>query len=340
MNKMKKIKWGILGTAKIACEKVIPAMQKSGYSEVYAIASRTAAKAEYAQKRLEIPFAYTSYEALLKNKDIQAVYIPLPNHMHVEWTIKALKAGKHVLCEKPMALSLTDVKQIMEISREKGLKVSEAFMVKTHPQWIMAKKLIQEGKIGKLKSIHGFFSYYHDDLENIRYKYKLGGGGMWDIGVYPVFAARFIFDEEPEKVLALMKYEPKTGVDILASAILDFPSGQATFTVGTQLVPYQRMQFFGTEKMLEMQIPFNAPPDKAVELKLTNGDLFDKDHKIIEIPATDQYTLQADEFSKAILNNTEVTVSLKNSLENTTVLEALFKSAISGRWEELAQTNG
>jgi predicted dehydrogenase len=331
---MEKIKWGILGTAKIACEKVIPAMQKSKYSDIYAIASRTADKAKYAQKRHNIPFAYTSYETLLDDKEIQAVYIPLPNHKHVEWTIKALKAGKHVLCEKPIALSLSGIKQIMEISLNTGLKVSEAFMVKTHPQWIMAKKLIQEGKIGKLKSIHGFFSYYHDDLQNIRYKYKIGGGGMWDIGVYPVFTSRFIFNEEPEKVLASMKYEPISGVDILASAILDFPSGQATFTVGTQLMPYQRMQFFGTEKMLEMQIPFNAPPDKNVELKLTAGDLFDSDYEIIEIPPIDQYSLQADEFSKAILNNTEVSVSLEDSLKNTAVLEALFKSAISGKWEK------
>jgi len=334
---MEKIKWGILGTAKIACEKVIPAMQKSKISEVYAIASRTNNHAEYARQRLNIPFAYTTYESLLQNKDIQAVYIPLPNHLHVEWIIKALEAGKHVLCEKPMALSVEDVQRIVKISHEKGLKVAEAFMVKTHPQWIRTKELINEGKIGKLKNIQGFFSYYHDDLENIRYKYKKGGGAMWDIGCYPVFTSRFIFGEEPLRVIALMEYEKQTGVDILASAIMEFFSGQASFSIGTQLAPHQKMQFFGTEKMLEIKIPFNAPPDEDIEIHLTAGDLFAKDLEIIKIPAIDQYTIQADEFSKAILNNTDVAVSLDNSLKNTAVMEALFKSAKSGKWEKPEQ---
>ncbi len=330
---MDKIKWGVLGTAKIACEKVIPAMKKSKFSEVYAIASRTEVKAEQCQKKRNIPFAYTSYEALLKNKDIQAVYIPLPNHLHVEWTIKALKAGKHVLCEKPIALSVNDLKKIRKTANETGLKVSEAFMVKNHPQWIQTKKLIDEGKIGKLQSIHGFFSYYHTDRNDIRYKYKEGGGAMWDIGCYPVFASRFIFDEEPLKVIALLKYDKQSGVDILNSAILDFPSGQATFTVGTQLVPYQRMQFFGSEKMLEIQIPFNAPPAKTTDLYIKQGDLFDKDKETIQIESINQYTIQADAFSQAIINNTEVSVTLDNSLKNTAVIAALFKSVRSGKWE-------
>lgn len=330
---MEKIKWGVLGTAKIACEKIIPAIQKSKYSEVYAIASRTEAKAEACQKQFNIPFAYTSYEALLKNKDIQAIYIPLPNHLHLEWTLKALKAGKHVLCEKPIALSVNDVKKINKVAKEMGLKVSEAFMVKTHPQWIQTKQLIDEGKIGKLETIHGFFSYYHTDRNNIRYKYKTGGGAMWDIGCYPVFTSRFIFDEEPLKVIAVFKYDKQSGVDILSSAILDFPSGQTTFTIGTQIVPYQKMQFFGSGNMLEIQIPFNAPPDKICEVHIKKGDLFERDKEIIQIESIDQYTLQLDAFSEAIMNNKEVAVTLDSSLKNAAVLEALFKSAKTGKWE-------
>ncbi|MCF6240273.1 MAG: Gfo/Idh/MocA family oxidoreductase [Bacteroidales bacterium] len=331
---MDKIKWGILGTAKIACEKVIPAMQLSKYSEVYAIASRNDEKAQNAQKRLNIPFAYTSYEALLRNKDIQAVYIPLPNHLHVEWTIKALKAGKHVLCEKPMALSVADVQKIIKVAKEAGLKVSEAFMVKTHPQWIKAKQLIDERKIGTLKTIQGFFSYYHTDRNDIRYKYKEGGGGIWDIGCYPVFTSRYIFNEEPLKVIALAEYDKQSGVDILSSAILKFPSGQANFTIGTQIVPYQRMQFFGTEKMLELFIPFNAPDKYQSKIYIKKGDLFGKDSEIIEIEPINQYTIQADAFSQAIINRTELAVSLEDSLKNTAIIEALFKSLTTGKWEK------
>ena len=295
------------------------------------MASRHEEKAERAQSKLKIPYAYTSYEALLKNKDIQAVYIPLPNHLHVEWTLKALEAGKHVLCEKPMALSVSEVKKIMQTSKKYRLKVSEAFMVKTHPQWIKAKNMIHEGKIGKLINIQGFFSYYHTDRNNIRYKYKTGGGGMWDIGCYPVFISRFIYDEEPLKVQASLKYDTQSKVDILASVIMEFPSGTASFTVGTQMVPYQKMQFFGNKKMMEVQIPFNIPPEKNTAIVLNSGDLFGNDSEIIEIEASNQYSLQADAFSLSIINNTEVPVSLENSLHNTAVLQAVFESAKSGK---------
>ncbi|MEN8120696.1 MAG: Gfo/Idh/MocA family oxidoreductase [Bacteroidota bacterium] len=331
---LKKIKWGVLGVAKIAIEKVIPAMQSSNFSEVHAIASRDMQKANKAQKQLNIPKVYGSYEELLNDPDIQVVYIPLPNHLHVNWTLKALEAGKHVLCEKPIALSVGEVFKLIKLRDKTKLKVGEAFMVKTHPQWITAKELIQNGNIGKLQSINGFFSYYHDDPENIRFKYQEGGGGIWDIGCYPITTSRYIYDEEPKRVIALLEDDDQFKVDKLGSVIMDFPSGQATFTIGTQLVPYQRMQFFGIEKMLEINIPYNAPNDKACEISIDDGGLFAKNKQKFQFDICDQYTIQADLFSQAIINNTEVAVPLEDSLKNTAVIEAIFKSAKSGKWEK------
>ena len=329
-----KIKWGVLGVAKIAVEKVIPAMQQAEFSVVHAIASRDIQKAEKAREQLNILKAYGSYEDLLKDSEIGAVYIPLPNHLHVEWTIKAMEAGKHVLCEKPIALSVEEVRKLIELRNKKGLKISEAFMVKTHPQWIQAKELIKKGEIGMLQSIHGFFSYFHDDPHNIRHKYQHGGGGIWDIGCYPVTTSRYIYDEEPGRVFALVAYNTQFKVDNLSSVIMDFPSGQATFTIGTQLVPYQRMQFFGTEKMLEINIPFNAPNNQACEISIDDGDLFSRNKQNIQLEICDQYIIQSDLFSQAIINNTEVAVPLEDSLRNTAVIEAIFKSAKSGKWEK------
>ena len=250
---MKKLNWGILSTAKIGIEKVIPAMQQGKLSEIVAIASRTHESAREAAKNLKIPKAFGSYQDLLDDTSIDAVYIPLPNHMHVPWTIKALAANKHVLCEKPIALTATEAKELLkETEKFPHLKVMEAFMYRHHPQWIRALELINGGGIGIVKTVHSFFSYYNDDPENIRNMVDIGGGGLMDIGCYCISLARLIFDAEPQRVMGKIEYDPNFKTDRICSGILDFGRGISTFTCSTQLIPFQRVNIFGTKGMLSL----------------------------------------------------------------------------------------
>ena len=330
----KKIRWGVLGTAHIAVKKVIPAMQNGDYCEITAIASRNLEKAKQAANDLSIPKFYGSYEDLLADVEIEAVYIPLPNNLHVEWSIKAAEAGKHVLCEKPIGLTAEEARKLIETRSRTGVKIQEAFMVRTHPKWIFVRDLIRAGRIGKLQAINGFFSYFNDDASNIRNKPEMGGGALMDIGCYCINISRFIFADEPKKVAGLIEKDENTGIDKLTSAILDFPNGQATFTCSTQLVPYQRMQFFGTTGRIEVEIPFNIPPKIPTRIFIDDGaDLYGKNIETIEFPAVDQYTIQGDLFSKAILENTEQAIVLEDSIKNMTVIEAVFRAAETGKWE-------
>lgn len=330
-----KLKWGILGTAKIAREQVIPAMQKGTWCEVTAIASRSMEKAAKSARTLGIEKSYGSYEDLLNDKSIDAVYIPLPNHLHVPWSIKALEAGKHVLCEKPFALTTDDIKRTMEVRDRTGMKISEAFMVRSNLQWLKARELVNSPDFGKLRAVQGFFSYHNTDPANIRNTADKGGGGIWDIGCYPVNTTRFIFGEEPLRVVSSVEYDPVFKVDRLASVLLEFPSGQAQFISSTQAAPFQSMLFIGTKKHLEVEIPFNAPTD--VPARLLTGSTFTRtdEREIIELPVCNQYTLQADKFSRAIMENEEVPVPLEDTLKNTAVLTAIFQSAKTGTWKNI-----
>ncbi len=326
---MKKLNWGILSTAKIGIEKVIPAMQQGKLNEIVAIASRTHADALEAAKNLKIPKAYGSYQDLLDDTSIEAVYIPLPNHMHVPWTIKALAANKHVLCEKPIALTATEAKELLkETEKFPHLKVMEAFMYRHHPQWIRALELINGGGIGMVKTVHSFFSYYNDDPENIRNMVDIGGGGLMDIGCYCISLARLIFDEEPQRVFGKIEYDPGFETDRICSGILDFVQGTSTFTCSTQLVPYQRVNVFGTKGRIEIEIPFNAPPDKPCKMLFQNNEIIEE----IEIKICDQYTIQGDLFSLAVLNNEKVPTPIEDAVANMKVLEAVIQSAEKEEW--------
>jgi len=330
----KKIKWGILGAANIAVKKVIPAMQNGKFCEVSAIASRDLEKAKQAAQSLNIPDFYGSYKELLNDSKIEAVYIPLPNHLHLEWSKKAAEAGKHVLCEKPITLNAQEVKQLIEVRNQTGGKIQEAFMVRHHPQWLKIRELIQSETIGKIQSITGFFSYNIPDPKNVRNQANWGGGCLLDIGSYCINLSRFVLETEPKKVSGLIERDVETGIDKLTSAILDFPNAQATFTVGARLVSFQRMQFLGDKGRLEVQIPFNIPPDTPTQIVIDNGsDLYRRNLETIEFAAVDQYTLQGDEFSKAILNETEQVIPLEDSFKNMAVIDAVFRSAKSGMWE-------
>jgi predicted dehydrogenase len=329
---MNKVRWGILSTAKIAREKVIPGMQASAFCDIAAIASRNKEDARAVADKLGIAKAYGSYEALLNDPEIDAVYIPLPNQLHVPWAIKALQANKHVLCEKPIALSAAEAQQLLKAAEQKSyLKVMEAFMFRFHPQWQYAKNMVTEGRIGKLKTIQSFFSYYNDDPNNIRNQKDAGGGGMMDIGCYCVSLSRFIFDKEPQRVIGKVEFDGSFGVDHIASGILDFGSGTSTFTCSTQLTPYQRVNILGTDAGIEIEIPFNAPTDAPTKVWLHSK----AGKEEIVFNMANQYTLQGDLFSQAILNNTSVPTPLEDAVNNMKTIEAMFESSNKEQWIDL-----
>lgn len=330
----KKIRWGVLSTAAIGLKKVIPAMQQGQFSAVTAIASRDLKKSKAAAASLEIPTAYGSYEELLADPNIDAIYNPLPNHLHVPWTIKAAEAGKHVLCEKPISLTVAEAKTLLPVRDRTGVKIGEAFMVVTHPQWLRVRQLLEEGRIGPLRSVAGFFSYFNDDPANIRNQADIGGGALMDIGCYMILAARFGFAQEPTRVVAKLDRDPKMRTDRLTSALLDFPAGQAIFTCSTQLAPYQRVQFLGTKGRIEVEVPVNAPNDRPTRIFLDSGsDLFGGGIVTETFPVRDQYTIQGDVFSKAVLEGGEVPVTIEEAIKNMSVIEAIFRSGKTGQWE-------
>ncbi|EHQ30514.1 Gfo/Idh/MocA family protein [Mucilaginibacter paludis] len=330
---MKKSRWGILSTAKIGLKQVIPAMQKSSYVDVVAIASRNLLNGKAAADELGIPQVYESYEALLGDANIDAVYIPLPNHLHVTYTIKALQAGKHVLCEKPIGLNAAEAQQVADAAKQyPHLKVMEAFMYRFHPQWLKAKQLVDEGVLGEVKTIQSFFSYFNDDANNIRNKPETGGGALMDIGCYCLSFPRFIINGEPQSVLGLIDTDPVMKTDRITSGILDFGQGQsATFTCSTQLEPYQRVNIVGTKGRLEIEIPVNAVADEPARLWLQNNKAIQE----ITTEPVNQYTLQADEFCKSIINNTAVPTPLTDAVGNMKVIDALFKSAAERQWVKI-----
>jgi predicted dehydrogenase len=333
-NPARKVRWGVLGAAKIAVDKVIPGMMGGDYSEVVAIASRDVGKAQAAATRLGVPKAYGSYEALLADPDVDAIYNPLPNHLHVPWTTAAAEARKHVLCEKPIGVTVHDARELIAVRDRTGVQIQEAFMVWTHPQWLRAIEVCRSGRLGDVRSYVGGFSYYNDDPTNIRSKREWGGGGLLDIGCYLVITSRMLFGEEPSRVLALITRDAHTGVDTLTSMILEYPSGHAIGTCSTRLIPHQRVQVFGTLGKLEVEIPFNAPPDRPCRITVDgDGDLWGRGAETIEIPTCDQYRVQGDLFSRAILDHTAVPYPLEQSVRNMAVIDALFLSAETGRWE-------
>ncbi len=331
---MAKLSWGVLSTARIGWEKVLPAMQQGDHCRIDAIASRSLANAQDWAGKLGIAKAYGSYEELLADPDIDAVYNPLPNHLHVPWTIRAAEAGKHVLCEKPIAITAAEAEPLIAARDRAGVRIQEAFMVRTHPQWLKAREILRSGRIGELRAIQGFFSYYNADPGNIRNMADIGGGGMLDIGCYPTTTSRFMLDAEPTRVIAILDRDPAFKTDRLGSAIYDYPGVQASFVYSTQLVEYQRMHFLGTKGRIEVEVPFNAPNDRPCRLFVDDGStLFGDGIETVEIPTCDQYRVAADAFSKAVLDGTPQPIPLENAIANMRVIDAVFRSAESGRWE-------
>jgi len=326
---MGKIRWGVLSTARIATTQVIPAMQQGANSEVTAIASRDRQRAETTARTLGIARAYGAYDALLADPEIDAIYNPLPNEQHVPWSIKALEAGKHVLCEKPLALTADEAQTLVDAAaRFPRLKVMEAFMYRHHPQWQRAKGMVDAGAVGELRTIQSFFSYSNVDPGNIRNQVEHGGGGLMDIGCYNVSFSRLIYGAEPRRVCSMVEYDPRFHTDRLVSAMLDFGRGTATFTCSTQLSPYQRVSIFGTAGRIEIEIPVNAPADRACRLWHAHDATIDEQ----VFAVCNQYTLQGDAFSRAIMDDLPVPTPLEDAVANMRVIEAIVHSGREGSW--------
>ena len=319
----KKVKWGILSTATIAMEQVIPAMLGCAHCDIIAIASRSEEKAQEGASKFKIPNFYGSYQQLLDDKEIEAVYIPLPNHMHVPWAIKTLEAGKHVLLEKPAALSSIEAQTLLDESKKHPqLKIMEAFMYRFHPQWVKLKELIADGSIGELKTIQSSFSFFEDDPNSIVNNKEMGGGSLMDIGCYPISLSRFLFDAEPKSVSANIEYDPVFKTDILASGIMEFEKGSSSFFSATQVADNQNVKIFGTKAFIEMEIPFNPPTDIKSKIIINR----DGAKEIIEFDICNQYTIQADLFSLAIIKDKPVPTPLQDAVNNMKIIEKLIES--------------
>ena len=324
---MTKVRWGILSTANIGMTKVTPAIQQAENCEVVAIASRSEEQAQGAAKQLSIPGFYASYEALLEADEVDAVYIPLPNNLHHEWTIKAAATGKHVLCEKPIGLSAAEGEEMAAACEEAGVKLEEAFMYRHHPTWVEAVRLLGSGAIGELQAVQSWFSYFNDDPNNIRNRVQLGGGAIMDIGCYCINLSRMLFEAEPTRVEAAVRRDPTMGIDIVSSAVLEFPGGgQATFTCSTQAEDYQRVHIVGTHGRIDIEIPFNIPPDRETRIFVMQGGDPPVPPAIesLVFSAADQYTIQARLFAQAILDDTEVPVPIDDAIANMRVIETIL----------------
>ena len=329
---MRRLRWGVLSTARIGTVKVIPAIQAGTRGTVAAIASRDLQKAQATARTLGIPQAYGSYEELLADPGIDAIYNPLPNDQHVPWTIRAAERGKHVLCEKPIALTAPEAASLIGVRDRTGARIQEAFMVRTHPQWIAAVDLVRAGRIGDVRAVSGVFSFFNEDPLNIRNQPGHGGGALYDIGCYLIHTARWVFGREPSRVTALVNRDPRFGVDRLTSMLLDFGDAHAAATCSTQQAPYQRVQILGTRGRVEVEIPFNAPLDAPCRVFVGDGsDPTGVRAETMTIPACNQYTVEADRFAECVLDEAPQPLPLEDSIRNLRVMDAIRESAASGQ---------
>ncbi|OGO57060.1 MAG: NAD-binding protein [Chloroflexi bacterium RBG_16_72_14] len=323
---MRRVRWGVLSTASIATHKVIPGLHKTANGEVLAIASRDAGRARDAATALGIPRAYGSYEALLADPDVDAVYVPLPNHLHAPWTIAATRAGKHVLCEKPLAMTAEVAQEMVDAAAAAGVLLMEAFMYRLHPSWVAAREIVASGRIGRLRAVDSWFSYFNDDPANIRNIREAGGGALFDVGCYSVNLSRMLFGCEPDRVQAVVVREPASGVDVLTAGILAFGDGTATFTCSTRTESDQRVDIYGTDGRISIDIPFNIPPDRPTRISvIAGGDPpVAPAADVLTFDTADPYTVEAERFAAAILDGTPVPTPPGDAVANLRVIERLF----------------
>jgi predicted dehydrogenase len=318
-----------MSTADIGHEKVVPAMKRAARTSVVAVASRNLESARQFAHDLAIPTALGSYEELLASDEVDAVYIPLPNHLHAEWAIAAARAGKHVLCEKPMALNASEAARMVAVAEQAGVQLAEAFMYRLHPSWQKVVEIVRSGRIGRLTAVQSWFSYFNDDPGNIRNIPEVGGGALYDIGCYCVSLSRLLFDDEPHRVSGSVVRDPTMDVDVLTSGILEFDTGVATFTCSTRVETDQRVHIYGTEGRISVGIPFNIPPDRDTEIFVTSGGEppVAPATETISFPPADPYTVQAEQFAAAVLDGTPLPFSASDAIGNMRAIDLLFEAA-------------
>ena len=323
---MSNLRWGVLSTADIARKKVIPGLRRSTRSELVAIASRDGAQARAVAQELGIPRAHGSYQALLDDPDVDAVYIPLPNHLHAEWSIAAARAGKHILCEKPLATTAADAERMVEAADAFGVHLMEAFMYRHHPSWRAAIDLVRAGRVGQVLAVQSWFSYHNDDPTNIRNILDAGGGALYDIGCYNVSLSRLLFDAEPVDVQSAIVRDPAGGTDILTSALLRFERGHATFSCSTRLETDQRVHIYGSDGLISIEIPFNIPPDRPTRIRITHGGEppVAPESETFEFPTADPYAAEIDAFAAAVLDGGRTPVPGTDAVANMRVIERIF----------------
>jgi predicted dehydrogenase len=332
---MQKIQWGILSTANIALKRVIPAIFSGERGTVAAIASRDEARAAEAAARFGISRSYGSYQTLLDDPEVEAIYNPLPNHLHVEWTVKALNAGKHVLCEKPLGLNAAEAQAIVEARNRNRKRVIEAFMVRYHPQWHRVRALVRSGRIGQVQAIHAAFLFTQLDPNNVRNRADIGGGALYDVGCYPLVTARYVFGSEPTRAVALISRDAKMGVDTLTSGLLEFPGGgQLIFSSALQLASFQRVTILGTAGRIEVPLPFTPSKDQSCRIVIDSGRSLDGTSAEFEdFPAVDQYALQCDTAASVFRDEIEQEFPIEDGIANMRIIDALYRSAASRHWE-------
>ena len=324
-----ELRWGILSTADIGRKKVVPAMQRAARTRIVAVASREPDKAREYAAELSIEKVHDSYEALLADPDIDAVYIPLPNHLHPEWATAAARAKKHVLCEKPLAMTAAQAALMVAVAEQEGVILAEAFMYRLHPSWQKVRELIGAGRIGRLSAVQSWFGYYNDDPSNIRNIVEAGGGALYDVGCYCVNLSRMLFDGEPHRVVGSVVRDPELGVDVLTSGMLEFDQGTATFMCSTRTEPDQRVHIYGTTGRISIGIPFNIPGDRPAEIYVTSGGNppLAPTTETISFPSADPYTVQAECFAAAVLDGTPLPFPASDAVANMRVIDLLFESA-------------
>ena len=335
MNSHRRLQWGILSCANIGVKRVIPAILTGERGAIAAIASRDARRAADTAARFNIARSYGSYEALLADPEVEAIYNPLPNHLHVEWTVKALEAGKHVLCEKPIALNADEAQAILAARDRSGKRVIEAFMVRFHPQWQRIRALVQADRIGAVGAIQSAFLFTVLDPKNVRNQVDIGGGALYDVGCYPIVTARYVYGVEPERVVALIDRDPGLRVDRLSSGIVAFPGGrQLVFSSALQLAAYQRVVILGSRGRIEVPVPFTPMKDHACRILIDSGQTLDGSSAVFEdFAPVDQYALQCDAAAAAFRNETAQEFPIEDAIANMRVIDALYRSAAAGRWE-------